>query len=163
MSLRYTHTLIPTSLEFTPTPAQVQTYLEAMLTTGVIGGEPMLTLRTPSGRTREARNPFTGDILSSVLRSMSDLHEESGGPPGVPDFGDKCADSPQRGFFTNPHTMQLIKVPKAGCARFWVEFDLGNSVFPPMDDERLDILDPEVVREAENIFGRRFVQGCQWG
>jgi hypothetical protein len=191
-----------------------------MVARGVIGGDPAIILRTPSTRTREGRNPFTGKIeslpmkdrigiphisgvaqaiaalkdcevevsgmgtpknppipiqfngpyhfavtcrMSSDFRSTSDLHEESGGAPEVPLYGRLCKDVPRRGLVSNPHTLDLIEVPNAGCARFWVEFELGKSLFPRFDRGDLEFLDPAIVTEAENVFDIRFAQGCNWG
>jgi len=220
MSLRYTHTLIPTSPTFTPIPAQVQSFLTTMLARDVIAGQPTLTLRTPSAKTRQARNPFTGEVrhypmtdhqsiptvsqvataiaalrdyhigiagtgrpanpplpldfdqpyhlgitcvVSSILRSTSDPHEESEVPSGIPFHGDPCTNTPKVGYFTNPHTLELIKVRSAGCARFWIEFELGNNLFPRFDDGTLNFIDPLILHEAEKTFGTRFVQACNWG
>jgi hypothetical protein len=216
MSLRYTHTLIPTSPTFTPAPAQVEEFLAAMLSRGALGGQPTLTLLTPSTKTRQVRSPFRGEtqlhpvmdhqpivdvsgvaeaiapfrdyrvgvaaaglsanpplpvdfdepyhlgitcILSSILRSTSDPHDL----PDVPFYGHPVIDTEDVGYFTNPYTMDVIEVPNAGCAKFWIEFDLGNSVFPPFDTGAVDFLDPEIVRSARAIFQTEFAQGCVWG
>ena len=220
MSLRYCHTLISKSPQFLPRAAQVQAFLTAMVRRGVMGGEPSLTMRTPSTRVREGRNPFTGELevhpmmdhtklggvdrvaeavgtradyqveasgagrprnpplpldfegpylvgvicrSSSRLCSTSDPHEESGGACGVPFFGTPCEGGIKRGLFCNPHTLEIIEVAGAGCARFWVEIELGKSLFPPFDGGDLDFLDPAIVAEAERLFGVPFAQGCNWG
>jgi hypothetical protein len=97
------------------------------------------------------------------VRSTSDLHEESRGPEGIPSYGKICDIERTIGFFTNPHDMALIRIPGAGCGRFWIEFDLGNNLFPKFDRKDLMLLDPEVVSEARRIFEIEFVQGCKWG
>jgi hypothetical protein len=101
--------------------------------------------------------------LSSQLSSTSDLHEESGGRDNVPFYEDPCDEIPRSGFFSDPYTLQIIEVPNAGCGHFWIEFALGNSLFPRIERGSLDILDPAVVINAEQLFQSRFVQGCTWG
>lgn len=175
MSFRYTHTLIAISPTFTPSASQVESFLAVMLSGGAVGGETTMTLLMPSTRTRQARNPFTGEvqeipvmdrkpvastteianaigklrdyrmgvsgtgrptrpplpldfdepyhlgitcIVSSMLRSTSDLHDESGGPAGVPFHGEPIVGRPKVGYFSNPHSMEVIQVPGGGCARF---------------------------------------------
>jgi hypothetical protein len=59
--------------------------------------------------------------------------------------------------------MEVIEVAGAGCARFWVEFELGKSLFPPFDRGDLEFLDPGIVAGAERLFGVGFAQGCHWG
>jgi hypothetical protein len=214
MSLRYAHTLIPTSASAVPTPAQVQSFLSNMIARGAIPGEVSLTLRTPSTRTRQGINPFTRQletwpmkdhthlqsatqaasaiakhkdyeivasgfgrpkhppiplnftdpyhlgitcIISSTLRTTSDHHHR------VPHYGDPCTTPTQTGYFTNPHTTERIEVPNAGCAQFWIEFELGKSLFPPLPNQILDILNPDIIQEAQNTFALHFVQGCHWG
>jgi hypothetical protein len=220
MSLRYSHTLICTSPEFTPTAAQVQTFLTGMVERGVMGGEPALKMRTPSDRIREVRNPFTGAtevwrimdhtnlasvsgvagavatlkefwieisgsgrprnpplpvdlkddyyvgvtcVISPEVRSTSDLHEESESALELPFHGRPCQGRPKRGYFSNPYTMEIIEVRGAGCARFWIEFQLGNNLFPKFDTGNLNLLDVAIVKQAANIFKKNFAQGCVWG
>jgi len=214
MSLRYAHTLIPSSTQATPTPVQVQSFLSAMIERGAIPGDVSITLRTPSTRTRQGINPFTRQletwpmkdhshlqsvtqaasaisshqdyeivasgvgrpnhppipldffepyylgitcIVSSTLRTTSDHHN------CVPYYGEPCTSPTSIGYFTNPHTAELIEVPRAGCAQFWIEFELGKSLFPPLPDQNLNILDPSIIQQAESIFALQFVQGCHWG
>ncbi len=38
-------------------------------------------------------------------------------------FGEDSAET--LGLFADPHTEALIEVPGAGCARYWIEFELG--------------------------------------
>jgi hypothetical protein len=65
------------------------------------------------------------------------------------------------GIFSNPDTLEMIKVPGAGCSRFWIEFRYGK-VFPNIEDN-LNLLHPTVVTTAEETFGTMFAQGCRWG
>jgi hypothetical protein len=220
MSMRYSHTLIPKSSEFIPSATQIQSFLSIIVVRGVMGGKPTFVLRTPSIRTREGRNPFTGKmeiyrmkdhtelqsadhiadaiailkdydigasgmgtpknppipldfdgpyhvcvncVVSSELLSTSDLHEESRFKREVPSYREPCDGAAKCGFFSNPHTLDIIEVPDAGCARFWVEFQLGKSLFPPFTRGNLQFLDPDIVAQAESLFRVPFAQGCDWG
>ena len=73
----------------------------------------------------------------------------------------------QEGPIDNPNTarfrLEVIKVPGAGCARFWIEFALGKFLFPEIQGDNLELLNPAIAGEAEQIFGAEFVQGCHWG
>jgi hypothetical protein len=104
-------------------------------------------------------------IIHPKLRSTSNLHDESNFDTGkeLPFYGEPCDDVLLTGYFSNPHTLEVIKVANAGCARFWIEFSLGNSLFPEFVNGDLELLDREVVANAERIFDGRFVQGCYWG
>jgi hypothetical protein len=102
-------------------------------------------------------------VVSSMLRSTSDTYNGFAPPPiEMPMFGTPCETPADVGYFSNMHTGGLIKVPGAGSARFWIEFELGSFVFPPIHDH-LNLLAPEIVQEAERIFGIEFVQGLHWG
>jgi hypothetical protein len=101
--------------------------------------------------------------VSSTLRSMSDLHEESESAAHREIYGEPCDGETTLGLFSNPHTLEVIEVADAGCARFWIEFELGKSLFPAFDRADLNFLNPTIVAEAEGIFGQRFAQGCNWG
>jgi hypothetical protein len=100
--------------------------------------------------------------VSSVLRSTSSLEEER---KGVEFYDEPHKGKDHTGYFTHPDDPELIlKVAEAGCARFWIEFELGNSVFPIFDNpDSLDLLDESIVADAKRAFGIDFVQGCSWG
>jgi hypothetical protein len=127
-----------------------------------------------SGMGRPANPPMPLDVeepyymgvwcrVSPVLRSTSDLHDESDAPFEVPFHGTPCESVLDTGYFSNPHTLEIIKVPHAGCAKFWIEFRLGKSLFPAFTEDGVDFLDPEIVAAAKRVFGVAFVQGFQWG
>lgn len=190
-----------------------------MARNGVVGGEPVAILRTPSGRTRQVKNPFTGEtevyeisdvtkisltdiavlirslhefrvevsgmgrpmlpplpldfddpyhvavvcVVHREFRTTSNLHEESNGTIELPFFDSPCECNQDEGLFSNPHTLEIIRVPLAGCARFWIEFQLGNSVFPEFERNDLNLLAPSIIDQAVRVFGTKFVQGCFWG
>jgi hypothetical protein len=100
--------------------------------------------------------------VCSTLRCTSDLHVEPR-ERNLPRYGEPWNDGPENGFFSNPHNAKTIKVPHAGCARFWIEFQLGKFLFPRIKDDDLELLNRDIVVEAEQIFGISFVQGCYWG
>ncbi len=56
----------------------------------------------------------------------------------------------------------MIKVPKAVCARFWIEFKFGNWLIPKIDNS-LDLLSPSIPMLANQSFGLGFAQGCSFG
>ncbi len=94
---------------------------------------------------------------------MSDLHEEAESSRKPIPFGDECDESDSLGVFTHPHTLEVIEVPGAGCARFWIEFELGKFLFPELADGDTAILHPAVVGLASENFGVEFIQGFMWG
>jgi len=221
MGLQYSHTLIALPKDFAPAPIQVEQFLTTMLAWNVVPGTPTISLRVPTGKTREYPylDPFTGRNLIVELRDRKDLPAPSDiaaavdqlrdfeleiagvGLPKMPplpiDFhepyhigvtcyvtsqlrstsdphetltlGEKLnlyrsifTGDPGDGYFIHPHTMDVIKVPNAGCSRFWVQFELGKFLCPEIGST-LELLNPVIVRNAEEVFGIKFVQGCHWG
>ncbi len=102
-------------------------------------------------------------FVSSSLRSTSDYHDESGVKKKVVPYGKPCTRTPKVGVFSNPHNLEIIEVPNAGSARFWIQFELGKFLFPEITTGNLELLNPKIVEAAEKTFGFRFVQGCYWG
>src|SRR5205823_703276 len=72
--------------------------------------------------------------------SMSDLHSESASGRSAAPFGQDCDESNSLAVFTHPETLDVIEVPDAGCARFWIEFNLGKFIFPTIRNGDLRIL-----------------------
>jgi hypothetical protein len=99
--------------------------------------------------------------LRPTLVSTSDWHDHVPIKRKVKLFGQPCGPKDRLGLFHNPDTLEVIEVPKAGCARFWISFEFGKSFFPPIND-RLDLIEPAFVEIARKEFGVNFVQGCQW-
>jgi hypothetical protein len=99
--------------------------------------------------------------LRAEVVSTSDQHDEVPVKRKVEFFGRPCSPNDRLGIYHNPNTLVVIEVPKAGCARFWIEFEYGKNLFPPIED-RLDLIEPEIVEVAEKDFGVKFVQGCHW-
>jgi len=102
-------------------------------------------------------------FVYSTPRSTSDLHDNSAAEEKIVPYRKPCMELPREGYFTDPHTMKMIKIPDAGCALFWVEFELGKFLFPKFSNEKLEFLNPAIVSEAKKIFEIDFVQGCYWG
>jgi hypothetical protein len=97
------------------------------------------------------------------LRSTSYVLE--GSEPGldIPYYGEPCNPDSTMGYFRHPTNGPLIQVPDGGCARFWIEIELGKNLFPRYEKDDLNILHPQIVEEAKRVFGTDFVQGYQWG
>lgn len=102
-------------------------------------------------------------FVSSALRSTSDFHEESAAKKDVVSYGELCTAPAITGVFSNPCNLEVIEVPDAGSARFWVQFEFGKFLFPKIADGNLELLDPTIVEAAATIFGVPFIQGCYWG
>ncbi len=100
---------------------------------------------------------------SRTLCSTSDLHLDEAWHQAPAAYGAPSHEERETGFFTNPHTGETVEVAHAGCASFWIEFELGKFLFPKIDVGDLEILNPVVVGKAVAIFGVHFVQGCVWG
>jgi len=78
----------------------------------------------------------------------------------VPMFGSACKPG-TTGIFPNPWSGDVIEVPEAGCARFWIEFEFGDFLFPDVNGT-LEIFSPSIVAKAVECFKTRFVQGCRF-
>lgn len=213
----YSHTLIPSQIDFVPTPQQVASFLSSLADLGATPLNPEIAVSKPSGKVRTFKNPITGnvdtfamheskalddfavvaDALTSLVDyyvsiagegppkltalafeftgpyefivrcslrpevvSMSDWHDEVRIQRKAEFFGARCSPNDRLGIYFNPYTLEVIEVPNAGCARFWIEFEFGN-LFPSIKD-RLDLIDPAIVEVAEKEFAIKFVQGCHW-
>jgi hypothetical protein len=99
--------------------------------------------------------------LRAEVVSTSDWHDEVPIDRKVEFFGRPCSSKDCLGIYHNPNTLKVIEVPRAGCARFWIEFEYGKMLFPPIED-RLDLIERKIVDIAEKDFGIQFVQGCHW-
>jgi hypothetical protein len=100
--------------------------------------------------------------LRPEVVSTSDWHDEIPIRRKVEFFGKPCNPKDRLGVYHNPNTLEVIEVPDAGCARFWIEFEYGKMLFPPIED-RLDLIEATIVAVAKCAFGINFVQGCHWG
>lgn len=106
-------------------------------------------------------------LINCCLRpdvvSTSDWHDEAPFPVKhkVKLFGKPCSPENRLGIFHNPNTLEIIEVQNAGCARFWIEFESGKMLFPPIEKSLVPI-ESSISDVAESIFGTQFVQGCRW-
>jgi hypothetical protein len=140
---------------------------------------PPLTLwmHDPQPHTPEGKVPSHGDDCTVVefkeiydftihlrlrgeVASTSELHD-SVIERQAPGFGQPDKSHSRLGFFNHPCTNKVIEVPKAGCARFWIEFEFGKWLVPKIYNS-LDLLEPSIVETARECFGLGFVQGCHW-
>jgi hypothetical protein len=62
------------------------------------------------------------------------------------------------GKFTHPTSRRTIEVPRAGSARFWVEFNFAAWMIPLVQED-FGLLDWLLVRSAEEHFGVELAQG----
>ena len=106
--------------------------------------------------------------LRAEIVSTSDWHDDFviGQKKGLSErkvefFGRPCRPTDRLGLYHNPTNMEIIEVPNAGCARFWVEIEFGKMLFPRIES-RLDVIEPKIVEAAEKVFGIGFLQGCHW-
>ncbi len=75
-------------------------------------------------------------------------------------LGCKCELKPSEpAIFENPWNSQPIKTSGLACARFWIEFGIGDCLMPMITDS-LEILDSRLVTLANNVFSVEFTQGC---
>lgn len=94
--------------------------------------------------------------------STSDWDEEVGpNTRNVPMFGSPCKNAVRKGTFPNPWTGEVIEVPDAGCARFWIDFEFGKFIYPKVTDS-LDVMTPAIVLGAQRCFRTKFAQGCRF-
>lgn len=109
------------------------------------------------------------DLYDYVIRccsrpsvvSTSDWHDDSEVTENMVLFGQPCDSRHYTGTFYHPSTLAAIRVPNAGCARFWIEFEFGNDLFPEIA-KSLELLPDEIVNAAQAVFRSTFVQGCRW-
>jgi hypothetical protein len=65
------------------------------------------------------------------------------------------------GYYFHPKTHALMEIPKAGFARFWIEFEFGKQLVPDFKDD-CEILHPAVMEVAKKVFGVKFIQVFHW-
>jgi hypothetical protein len=81
----------------------------------------------------------------------------------VPRFRHPCKRTNRVGYFTDPITMNVIEVPDAGCASFWIELEFGKWLVPRAVEKNVSLARPDFIRLASNAFQVEFRQGCFWG
>jgi hypothetical protein len=126
--------------------------------------DPPLILLTTDGRR------FAQDCLCQVSGNLrpkpvsTSAWDVEAGPNirNVPEFGKPCDEvRDDVGVFPNPWTKEVIEVPNAGRARFWIEFEFARFLYP-RPERNFDILSPSIVERAEACFETRFAQGCRY-
>jgi hypothetical protein len=109
------------------------------------------------------RVPYDGPWhLEARCRLEPDIVSTSRNCSPAP-LGNPCNPTQRTGSFRNPETGEAIRVPNAGRARFWIEFNLGKWLFPEIKDNNLDLLPASIVQAAQKAFAVRFAQGCDHG
>jgi hypothetical protein len=115
------------------------------------------------------KTPFKGNLSCDVSCDISPAPVSTSawdceaGPNlrNVPLFGSPWDGESTTGVFPNPWTGEVIEVPSAASARFWIEFEFGKLIYPPIE-KTLDLLSPPLVQRAEECFATGFVQGCRF-
>jgi hypothetical protein len=87
----------------------------------------------------------------------SDWWGEDGDDPSQSQFGKPSDATPSTGRFTSPKSRQTVALPNAGSARFWIEVGFGDWIVPHLPDD-FDLLDPMLIRTAEDHFGLKLAQ-----
>lgn len=99
--------------------------------------------------------------LRLQLVSTSCWGVETSPHQNVPIFGGPCEGERTTGVFSHPWTNEIIEVPNAGCARFWIEFEFGKFLLPEMVSS-LDALSHAIVAKTEECFRTKFVKACRF-
>jgi hypothetical protein len=126
------------------------------------GTAPLVLLNTDT--TPFSENPICDVICNirpgPVSTSAWDL-EAGTNVRNVPQFGSPWNGESTIGIFPNPWTGEVIEVPNAAAARFWIEFEFGKFIYPKIE-KSLDVFSPPLVRMAEECFQTNLVQGCRF-
>jgi hypothetical protein len=103
------------------------------------------------------------DALVRVCRFADELGHNSP-PPSVrlPIYDEDCKDDKCDGFFEHPDSAQIIRIPNAGCARFWISFELGKWIWPEPVGNSPGGLDPRLISLAAEAFATDFVEAYDW-
>jgi hypothetical protein len=126
------------------------------------GTAPLVLLNTDTTPFKE--NPIC-DVSCNIrpARVSTSAWDIEAGPNvrNVPRFGEPWNGESTIGIFSNPWTGEVIEVPNAGSARFWLEFEFGKFIYPKID-KSLEVLSPPLVEKAEECFQTKLVQGCRF-
>jgi hypothetical protein len=87
----------------------------------------------------------------------SDWWGADGHDPCQSKFGQPADLSLTTGRFTHPMSRRTVEVPDSGNARFWLGFSFSRVLIPHWPSD-LALVQPELVRAAEDHFGVRFAQ-----
>jgi hypothetical protein len=102
----------------------------------------------------EFKSAHSYEVICNLRKATVSLSENSWMEP--------CTSECNLGVFRNPWRKAEIKVPKAGCARFWIELRFGNWLVPKID-KNLDLLSPSILKLAKESLETSFAQGCSFG
>jgi len=97
-----------------------------------------------------------------MVKTEEELHQPLDIAKWQPIFDEDCSVDDGEGSFVHPEQAG-IRIPKAGCSTFWIEFRYGKLIFPLLKEGSLDLLDHSIVALARKTFGQDFVQACHWG
>jgi hypothetical protein len=78
-----------------------------------------------------------------------------------PRFDENCGRGYSAGYFLNPTTSRVVKVQKAGRARFWISIGLGKFLQPQLGADNFCVLAPQLVDFVDSHFQVKFAQGCK--
>lgn len=106
--------------------------------------------------------PYHLGVTCRVYSKCRSTSNDRAANPKTISYGRPCPESQRDGIFHNPHNGEALIIPGAGCARFWIEFELGKFLCPEFTNTSLQFLNPVIQTEAVKIFGTEFVQGCHW-
>jgi hypothetical protein len=126
-------------------------------------GPPKLSLFPVYTFVDVKRVPYDGPCHFEVRCCLEPEIVSTPGNSNCPPFGSPCGPTHRTGHFSNPGGGETIRVPKAGCARFWIEFNFGKWLFPEIKDNNLNLLPASVVEAAQKAFSVRLAQGCFYG
>jgi hypothetical protein len=117
---------------------------------------PPFKLYLPADRRwqSESRAEHSNEVNFNLRESCVSMSEASWTSP--------CASLDGDGTLRNPWNNEVIKVPKAACARFWVEFKFGNWLVQKIE-KSLELLPLPILSLANESFGTSFAQGCVFG
>jgi hypothetical protein len=150
--------------------AELDEYDVSVNSNGMPPNEPLaIGFIADNGSWERMREPYELEIRFRVRSTTVGLSKISTDqPPGsssVPAdfmFDEDCSTDEVDGVFWHPEAGE-IRVPNAGCAMFWVEFNFGRWVHPNAPDGSVDLLDEAIVKASRRHFGIDFVQACNWG
>lgn len=113
---------------------------------------PPFTLYTTEPEDSEFKGTYSYQVSCCLRAEVVSTCEE-------PDFGSPCPSDKRDGVFLHPNTGAAIDVPRAACARFWIEFQFGKWLIPRID-RSVNLLEPSILANAIEHFGTEFAQGC---
>jgi hypothetical protein len=114
---------------------------------------PPFTLYTlTQSKETEFKETYSYDLSCHLRAKAVSTCEE-------PPFGSLRPGERAIGIFRHPRTGATIDVPRAGCARFWIQFQFGKWLLPKIEG-KLNLIDPSILANATGSFEVGFAQGC---